>query len=631
MILSKNEVERIIDVLNFPRNIEIPDFSENGRNREDYCQTHFPEFYDALVEYYPMVKLHRERIYLFQHGMTEPPRCPVCGKYTHLNSNLKYVRYCSRRCSVDSPETKEKVAKHYEDLSEEERSAILEKRKNTNIKRRGVSNPMFLEESKTKMKKTCKKRYGAEHYMQSDEGKQNFRKTCIRKYGDGNPMKSEEVKKKFRQTSIERFGVDNPSKSPLVQDRVRSTIIKRYGADNLMKVESFKLKQQDSCEQHYGVRNPFQSKEIQEQIKQKNREKFGCDYNCQRIENRTESVPNRMFRETLDRLGIGYAREFPIGKYIYDFKVGNILFEVNPSITHNVDFNPFGENPVSDRYHQEKALFAKDNGYVMVAVWDWDNAENVIVSSIGKDLTVMDASEFEVRFASPKESAAFVYSTESDGSEIDYDSLSILERAACSDGRRCVSLVKDGTIYAMMIAQPEGYMSIDWVRTAPGVKIIGGIRKMAEFLVANSGISWVDSTNVTLDLSKAEWKEFVDNGFVVESILDPQTYLYSLKNHNVINQYEFDRKLQHVEEDVISELAKKELDQYESENPGCFDDYDEEGINIAWISAEDDVRDLETTRAEIERRINRFYKKLGEERYVKIYDCGSAKLVFFKN
>ena len=43
------------------------------------------------------------------------------------------------------------------------------------------------------------------------------------------------------------------------------------------------------------------------------------------------SIENERFEHLLHDNNIEYVTEFPLGGYFYDFKVGNILIEINPS------------------------------------------------------------------------------------------------------------------------------------------------------------------------------------------------------------------------------------------------------------------------------------------------------------
>ena len=70
----------------------------------------------------------------------------------------------------------------------------------------------------------------------------------------------------------------------------------------------------------------------------------------------------------------------PEGSYYrYDFKVGNVLIELNPWITHNSSWNIFeNDSPLEPGYHYNKTKLALENGYQCICVFDWVSREDVL-------------------------------------------------------------------------------------------------------------------------------------------------------------------------------------------------------------------------------------------------------------
>lgn len=66
------------------------------------------------------------------------------------------------------------------------------------------------------------------------------KETNLLKYGVDNPMKVDEFKQSQINTVNDIYGVDNVFQSEEVKDKIRKTMIDRYGADNPMKVEHIK-------------------------------------------------------------------------------------------------------------------------------------------------------------------------------------------------------------------------------------------------------------------------------------------------------------------------------------------------------------------------------------------------------
>lgn len=161
------------------------------------------------------------------------------------------------------------------------------------------------------------------------------------------------IAEKSLQTHIEKHGSEEAYKNHLAE-AVRSTVEERYG------------------DAHYYNR---------EAARKTYMERYGVPAACMLPQARmhgNDSEPNRKFALLLDKAGIVYDREFPIGGYSYDFKVGNVLIEINPWVTHNSTFSPFGREPVAKDYHMNKSRCASEHGYRCIHVWDWDSPEAIV-------------------------------------------------------------------------------------------------------------------------------------------------------------------------------------------------------------------------------------------------------------
>lgn len=103
----------------------------------------------------------------------------------------------------------------------------------------------------------------------------------------------------------------------------------------------------------------------------------------------SNSKPNLSFEQLLLDNNIKYEREFRLYNtkvknkykhYQYDFKINNLLIEINPSVTHNVTRGiRNGQAPVKDKYyHKRKSMFAAESGFICICVWDWINKCDII-------------------------------------------------------------------------------------------------------------------------------------------------------------------------------------------------------------------------------------------------------------
>ena len=224
-------------------------------------------------------------------------------------------------------------------------------------------------------------KYGSmENYV--EHMTESYKQTCIEKYGVTNVSQLDFVKQKKIESLEMHFGsLDNAYNER--QKKSNETWINKYGSLEDYRIHQQLLARQTYLEK-YGVDHPFRSKDIQEKIKNTCMEKYGVEYSCLSNECRTtdsnNSKPNMEFMKLLENNNIEIdCREFPLGRYVYDFKIGKLLIEVNPSATHNSTWSPFGNHTgVSKYYHQLKSKNAFNFGYRCIHVFDWTNRNDLI-------------------------------------------------------------------------------------------------------------------------------------------------------------------------------------------------------------------------------------------------------------
>lgn len=159
-----------------------------------------------------------------------------------------------------------------------------------------------------------------------------------------------------------------------------------------------------------GISTPGRprSSESLEKARQTCLERYGVEWACQRQEARLKgqnSMANLSFENLLKENNIIYEREFPIGSYSYDFKVGDYLIEVNPYATHNSSWGIRDNPPKSSNYHKQKSDIAIKKDYFCIHIFDWDDPQKIISllrpkKQIGarkctiKEVSIQEAKEF---------------------------------------------------------------------------------------------------------------------------------------------------------------------------------------------------------------------------------------------
>ena len=419
----------------------------------------FPDIGKLLNDSFPDEFSLQQKLYHYLHDDFDVKLgyCKNCGnRCRFINLKCGYTLYCSKKCSTNSKEVREKTKKtnieRYGHICTLQSTDIKEKVKQTNLKKYGVDiaskaksikgkiiltnlnkygvkSTMQLKDTqnkkiktslvkygvkyasqsnvvKEKMKKTNLKKYGVEYATQAKQiknkiAKNNFKKygtncvlqipniiektkqNCFDKYGVEYPMQSKEIQEKQKQTNLNKYGVEYITQVESIKEKIKQTNLEKYGVENVFQSNEIKEKVKKTNLERYGSKFPTQSDEVKEKIKQTNLEKYGiCWYclskDCHSHSTNNNSKPNLKFAKILDENNIDYKREYNLKSYFYDFKIDNILIEINPTITHNSYVNVFGGDAKEKDYHFKKTNVAKENGYRCIHIFDWDNIDKIL-------------------------------------------------------------------------------------------------------------------------------------------------------------------------------------------------------------------------------------------------------------
>jgi hypothetical protein len=283
-----------------------------------------------------------------------------------------------------------------------------------------------------------------------------------------------------------------------------------------------------------GISTPGRprSSESLEKARQTCLERYGVEWACQRQEARLKgqnSSANIEFEELLKENNISYEREFPIGSYSYDFKIGNYLIEIDPYATHNATWGIRGNPPKSSNYHKQKSGIAKEKGYFCIHKFDWDDA-NKIVSLLQQKYQI-GARECQVREVTKEEAKNF----------IDCNHL----QAYVKDTIRLGLYHKNNLVSTMTFGKPRYSKKYDYelIRYCSSLNITGGSEKLFKYFVKTyqpmSVISYCDE-------SKFTGNTYIKLGFELKSAGRPSKHWYNpkTKQHitdNLLRQRGFDQ------------------------------------------------------------------------------------------
>lgn len=368
----------------------------------------------VLKEYYSKLDIEKKqllgliKLYL-KEGNVKTAFCKVCGRLCNVRSDYSFFDTCCKKCGRVL--AGQSTSKTYNNKTEEEKQKIKNRRKDTCIKRFGVSNNLNSKE----VLESRKSKYNGSISPFNDKDIREKVKlnNAERHNGLVNSFQWEETKGKISDTKLEKYG---DSKYNNVE-KAQETCIDKYGVKSYLQTEGFKEQAKETCLEKYGVEHPMQSSEIVNKIMEKNRSKYGknwcistygVEYNCMRKEVRDKSAArSKLNAEWKEYLGIK-EEEFAIGKYLYDLKKGNLLIEIDPTITHNSTISIFkNDSPKDKYYHLNKSKLAEGNGYRCIHVWDWDNPEKIKYMLLDKK--VLYGRQLDIREVDKETCDEFLY------------------------------------------------------------------------------------------------------------------------------------------------------------------------------------------------------------------------------
>ena len=175
----------------------------------------------------------RQIVWHLMNKIDEVPKCRDCDNQVKWNGDTrKYRTFCSKKCSNNNDEVKEKFEQTMLDRHGVKYSGqspkLMKKSRQTTLELYGNENY----NNREKAAQTTLENYGVEHQMYSTEIKEKIQQTNLERYGVENTFQNKEIRKKIQQTNLERYGVKNPNQNKSVRDKIERTSLERYGVEN---------------------------------------------------------------------------------------------------------------------------------------------------------------------------------------------------------------------------------------------------------------------------------------------------------------------------------------------------------------------------------------------------------------
>ena len=318
----------------------------NKRINRKYLETHdlnilhiLYNVYDDLSEETPVYEIY----YRLKNNLKKRPVCIICGKPVKYTSG-HYAKFCSKECQysdLGKKITKEiKIKSNLEKYGVEHTSQLKEV-----TDKRTKSRADHVNEIQQHVRESLYKKYGAYDVMHIPHILQKIKNTNLKKFGVEFPLQqlkkeNSEIYQKISQTCINKFGVDSPLKNKEVREKIKQTNIQKYGVDNPLKNKEIREKIKQTNIQKYGVDNPLKNKEIWKKSQ----------------DNRQISSKSKLENNFLNYLKLKYesddiitqykSKEYP---YYCDFYIKsiNLYIEIQGHWTHND--HPFDINNLNDQ------------------------------------------------------------------------------------------------------------------------------------------------------------------------------------------------------------------------------------------------------------------------------------------
>ena len=400
----------------------IDSFENNVHCTEKYILKHYKEFYFYLIKTYPEDLKFGEKLFWYYNDITSHPLCKCGERLKFLSFWRGYQKFCSKKCSSNDAEVREKF------------------QKTCKLLYGGVGTAS--EQSNSKRKETLLAKYGVDHPLKSRDIQEKKNNTCISKYGVAHMLQSElykgQIHDNIKKKNLSRIGVEYPFQSHSIRNKCSSSITEKYGVDNAMKNEEVKERLKNTIKNKILDHNPDIIDIHYQKFPDESFYLCRCpNPECQKCEDKNFTIPPSLYwrrkyykielcthlnpiptnkckntwiekfvKDLLDSRNIAYINNtrsvispLEIDIYIPDLKLG---IECNGCYWHSL------KDPL---YHYTKYLKCYEMGVDLINIWEDDviHYPQYIKSIILSRLSVQsDVGDLEIQNISNKDARNFL-------------------------------------------------------------------------------------------------------------------------------------------------------------------------------------------------------------------------------
>ena len=247
------------------------------------------------------------------------------------------------------------------------------KRRDVSMAKHGVENSAQRQDIRKKIGDSNAER------LKSQEFKDLAKKTNMEKYGAESAMQNKEIAQKQKDSLVKKYGEDNPSKVKEIKERATESMIKTKTKNGTIKTYLGRTRPEIAKEQGFS-RSHFGKLVV----------KHGMDKAL--TMSPKESSLEAFFEDWLKTTDIEYEKQYRVQRRIADFKIGNIIIELDGLYWHS--------DAVLEKtkmYHKIKRDVYVDNGYIPLFFREdeiynrFDVVKSIILNKLGMNSKVFYA------------------------------------------------------------------------------------------------------------------------------------------------------------------------------------------------------------------------------------------------
>jgi len=346
------------------------------------------------------------------------------------------------------------------------------------------------------------------------EEKAKRAETLLSRYGVDNPAKVKEFIEKAQETSLNRYGVKQAAKLDFVKDKAKKTNMIRYGAPT--KKQTHLLAQIDNYQNPSWLieQNTNLKKSIIEISNDIGVSPTAIGSNFKKhnivVKQYYQSIAER---ELCDYISKFLPIETKVKNIIYPYELDIFIPNKNIAIEYNGLYWHSDANQRTDKwYHKMKYDLCKDKGIRLITIFENEWADNKYLIE-NKLLSILNLSNDERVFA--RKTNIITVSSETKGKFFNTHHIQGNGPSSINYG----AYINDKLVAVMGFIKHQDYFIIN--RYATACNVIGGFTKLLKHFERKYNFPKI----ITFaDLRWSEGRLYLDNGFVIDCVLDPDYY-----------------------------------------------------------------------------------------------------------